>query len=588
MITVKQLQPPPKLFRFEFTLFLCVIITITLSACEWQNGSNGCDSTQPQDQILQVHSTTQINMPAEILLPTDNTANCQDDGQVTTLPANGSVSGEFPSLMYTPQANFSGTDTFSYQIQCDAATTYQIQVDVINGNTGDDAGNSGDNVSGDDSHNNTADNTGEMTDNDGNDSDGYTGEGDWLHTRGNRIVDGNGKTVWLTGANWFGFNAHERVFHGLWSVELETTLKAIAQRGINILRVPISTELLAEWMTGQPPEPIGLNYYANPKLEGLNTLEIFDLTLNLCEKYGLKVMLDVHSAEANNSGHVFPMWYTEGISTETFYKTWEWVADRYKDNDTLIAFDLENEPHGKVNERPRAKWDDTSDPDNWKYVFEQASKRILARNPNVLVLCEGIEVYPMPDVNWNDTNEKAFYGTWWGGNLRGVADYPVDLAGHQNQLVYSPHDYGPAVWPQAWFEGDFTQQSLYNDVWAPNWFFIQESNLAPLLIGEWGGFMDGGDNEKWMVLLRNFIQDNHIHHTFWCINPNSGDTGGLLDHDWITWDEVKYALLKPVLWQNSTGKFVGLDHEIPLGGSGSTTGISLNQYYNNGGTPPNP
>ncbi len=574
MIIVKQFYPPSRHLPSKFLVFLCAILTVTLfSSCEGQNGTDGCGSPQPQDQILQIQGTTQKNTPVEISLPTDNTANCQTEGQVTTFPANGHVSGGFPNLIYTPQANFSGTDSFSYFIQCDVATTYQVQVDIINSDTEDDT------------EVDTNDDTNSDT---GNDSDDYTGEGDWLHTKGNRIVDRNGKTVWLTGANWFGFNAHERVFHGLWSVELEATLKTIAQRGINILRVPISTQLLAEWMTGRPPEPIGLNYYANPKLEGMDTLEIFDLTLQLCEKYGLKVMLDVHSAEANNSGHVFPMWYTQDISTETFYKTWEWVADRYKNNDTLIAFDLENEPHGKVNERPRAKWDDTSDSDNWKHVFEQASKRILAKNPNVLVLCEGIEVYPMEGISWNDTNEKAYYGTWWGGNLRGVADYPIDLANNQDQLVYSPHDYGPAVWPQAWFEGDFTQQSLYKDVWHPNWFFIQESNLAPLLIGEWGGFMDGGDNEKWMILLRDFIKGNHIHHTFWCINPNSGDTGGLLDHDWITWDEAKYALVKPVLWQNAAGKFVGLDHDIPLGGTGSTTGISLNQYYNSGGAPPNP
>ncbi len=88
--------------------------------------------------------------------------------------------------------------------------------------------------------------------------------------------------------------------------------------------------------------------------------------------------------------------------------------------------------------------------------------------------------------------------------------------------------------------------------------------------------MDGGKNQKWMTLLRDYMIANGIHHTFWCINPNSGDTGGLLTYDWKTWDEGKYALLKPALWQ-SEGKFIGLDHEIPLG----TNGISLGEYYGN-------
>ena len=29
---------------------------------------------------------------------------------------------------------------------------------------------------------------------------------DWLHVENAKIVDKNGKEVWLTGVNWFGFN----------------------------------------------------------------------------------------------------------------------------------------------------------------------------------------------------------------------------------------------------------------------------------------------------------------------------------------------------------------------------------------------
>src|SRR5687767_11978991 len=53
---------------------------------------------------------------------------------------------------------------------------------------------------------------------------------DWLHTTGNKIVDEAGNQVWLTGANWFGFNASERVFHGLWSGNITQITKAMADR----------------------------------------------------------------------------------------------------------------------------------------------------------------------------------------------------------------------------------------------------------------------------------------------------------------------------------------------------------------------
>jgi len=76
-------------------------------------------------------------------------------------------------------------------------------------------------------------------------------------------------------------------------------------------------------------------------------------------------------------------------------------------------------------------------------------------------------------------------------------------------------------------------------------------------------------NLKWMTYLRQFISENRINHTFWCFNSNSGDTGSLVLDDFTTWDEEKYESVKEVLWQ-ADGKFVGLDHEIPLGENGIT------------------
>ncbi|MFG3496487.1 cellulase family glycosylhydrolase [Streptomyces sp. NPDC047928] len=408
---------------------------------------------------------------------------------------------------------------------------------------------------------------------------------DWLRTRGNRIVDAAGNEVWLTGTNWFGFNATERVFHGLWSGNITEITRSMAQRGINIVRVPVSTQLLLEWRNGQATVPSAVNAYANPEIAGKTSLEVFDHWLDLCERYGIKVMLDVHSAEADNSGHVHPVWWKGTITPELFYTAWEWVTARYRADDTIVAMDIKNEPHGTASASPRAKWDGSTDQDNFKYACETAGKRVLAVNPNLLVLCEGIEVYPKAGASWTSTAPTDYHSTWWGGNLRGVRAHPVDLGAGNDRLVYSPHDYGPLVFAQPWFTGDWNRTTLERDVWDPNWLYLHKENKAPLLIGEWGGFLDGGPNEKWMKALRDLIVEHRIHQTFWCLNPNSGDTGGLLLNDWKTWDEAKYALLKPALWQHG-GKFVSLDHEVPLGGTGGGTGVSLRDVYGNGGGDP--
>lgn len=394
---------------------------------------------------------------------------------------------------------------------------------------------------------------------------------DWLFTDGNRIVDKDGKRVWLTGVNWFGYNTGTNTFDGLWNSQLEPSVKAIADHGFNLIRVPISAELINQWAAGEYPRANYNNAY-NTALNGMNSLEIFEYFLKLAEENGIKVMPDIHSAETNASGHNVNLWYTSKVTVEDFYSALEWMAERYKDNDTIIAYDLKNEPHGKPFEGDGAAiWNDSNDANNWKHVAEEAAARILAKNPNVLILVEGIEIYPMDlktNSDYHSTNEKDYYFNWWGGNLRGVKDYPIDLGKYQNKLVYSPHDYGPTVYKQPWFEGDYDFDSLMKDCWYDNWFYIHKNNTAPLLIGEWGGFMRE-PNLTWMTYMRQLIKENKLNHTFWCFNANSGDTGGLVLDDFQTWDEEKYAFVKEVLWQED-GKFVGLDHAIPLGANGIT------------------
>lgn len=322
---------------------------------------------------------------------------------------------------------------------------------------------------------------------------------DWLHTDGSKILDKDGKEVWLTGVNWFGYNTGTNTFDGLWNSELVSSVEAIADHGFNLIRVPMSAELINQWSEGEYPKANYNNAY-NEELNSMNSLEIFDYFLKLAEENGLKVMPDIHSAETNASGHTVNLWYTDKVTVKDYYHALEWLADRYKDNDTIVAFDLKNEPHGKPNEGDAAAiWNDSKDANNWKYVAETAASKVLAKNPNVLIMVEGIEIYPKnikKNGDYSSTNSDDYYFNWWGG-------------------------------------------------------FMTEPNLT------------------WMTYMRKLIKDNHVNHTFWCFNANSGDTGGLVKDDFVTWDEEKYDFVKEVLWQEG-GKFVGLDHAIPLGDNGIT------------------
>lgn len=435
---------------------------------------------------------------------------------------------------------------------------------------------------------------------------------DWLHAKGSRLYDKNGNEVWLTGANWFGFNCTECSPHYLWSGDISDLVKSIADRGINVLRLPVSTELLYNWMVGNP-DPIGSvnpnddpSYRFNVDLimeDGsvANSQQLFDVLLKKCKENGIKCFIDIHSPESNNSGHNYGLWYGKSfkgrdgksvtVTTDVWIETLAWTADHYKNDDTLIGFDLKNEPHSTYGGAPvDAIWDGSNAPNNWKQAAEDCANAILEKNPNALILIEGVEGY-------------QGHGAWWGGNLRGVKDYPVMPASGTSQIVYSPHDYGPIVSDQTWFEKNFNTETLLNDYWRDTWAYLVEEDQYPLLIGEWGGkipdtvdekallaadstsLMKIEKNVKWLILLRDYMIEHHVNHTFWCLNDDSGDTGGLWKNEItfsgqtgtnIPWDELKYSLFKPALWQTkTTGKFIGLDHQTPLGANG----ISLNEFY---------
>lgn len=433
---------------------------------------------------------------------------------------------------------------------------------------------------------------------------------DWLHVNENaEIVDMYGNPVWLTGCNWFGYNVTTQCFDGVWSRNMHEMLNEMADHGFNFLRVPMSTQILLQWKNNEPdPYMVKINEWKNPELtvEGIEggkpkySFDIWNMAVEWCRENGIKIMMDIHCATTASNGHQMPLWYDSNYSTDDWLEALSWFAEYYKDDDTILAIDLKNEPHGKNDGQGMAIWDDSTAENNWKYAAERGAAVCLEQNPNLLIMVEGIEVYPKFEngKDWNspavdyahydDPNAQAFHGAWWGGNFRGVRDYPIDLGEHQSQLVYSPHDYGPLVWEQEWFKKDFTTQTLLDDYWYDTWAFLVEEKISPLFMGEWGGFYDDehdptGDNRKWMKLLRDYMIEKRIHHTFWCFNENSGDTGGLLINDFQDWDIPKYEFVKEALWQDENGKFIGLDHKIPLGQSGN--GISLSDYYNGSSNP---
>jgi len=341
-----------------------------------------------------------------------------------------------------------------------------------------------------------------------------------LHASGGKILDARGHEVVLTGVNWFGLETGTFAPHGLWTRNWSQMLDQMAGSGFNTLRLPYSNEL---FLPGS--KPTGIDFGKNPDLAGLSGQQIMDKIVNGATDRGMMVFLDRHRPDAQGQSN---LWYTDHVTEKTWIDDWVMLAKRYRDNPLVIGADLHNEPHGQ------ATWGDGNQATDWRAAAERAGNAVLTANPNWLILVEGVESY-------------QGNGYWWGGNLQGAQAHPVRLA-DQSKLVYSAHDYSPKVWQQSWFSDPKFPANL-PALWDSMWGKLARDNQAPVLLGEFGGRSVGGDAEGvWQHSLMRYLKDRKISYTYWCWNPDSGDTGGVLADDWTTVHQDKLALLRTHQW----------------------------------------
>lgn len=342
----------------------------------------------------------------------------------------------------------------------------------------------------------------------------------YFQTSGSRIIDAQGQEVHFNGINWFGFETSNFAPHGLWQRSMDDMLDQVKEKGYNLLRIPFCNEMLNPDVMAR-----GIDFYKNPDLQGLTPIEILDTLISKARERDMKVFLDRHRPTSSGQSE---LWYTSTLSEERWINDWQMLAQRYLGDDTVIGADLHNEPHGT------ASWGTGNLATDWRLAAERAGNAILRVNPHWLIIVEGVE--------GNVKGDSTTY--WWGGNLSGVKNYPVRLS-IPNHVVYSPHDYGPGVFWQKWFS-DPTFPNNLDSIWNKYWSYIQKENLAPVLIGEFGGFNATLTTTEgiWQNKLIDYIAENNIYWTYWCLNPNSGDTGGLLKDDWVSWDDTKQEMLE--------------------------------------------
>ncbi len=336
----------------------------------------------------------------------------------------------------------------------------------------------------------------------------------------------------LTGVNWFGFETHNYVVHGLWSRDYKDMMDQIKSLGYNVIRLPFSNEVLN---SGVRPNSIDFSSGKNADLQGLTSIEVMDKIISYANTIGLKIILDNHRSNAGASAQENGLWYTDQYPESRWISDWQMLANRYKSYSNVIGADLRNEPHDS------ACWGCGDPKLDWRLAAEKAGNAILAINPNWYIFVEGVECYGPGGLT--DPYTPGVECTWWGGNLMGARDYPVRL-NVSNRLVYSPHDYPASVYPQPWFSDPNYPNNL-PAVWDKYWGFLKGS--CPILIGEFGTRYETTSDRQWLQTLVSYIKTHNLDWTFWSWNPNSGDTGGILNDDWMTVNQAKHSLLSTIL-----------------------------------------
>jgi len=290
-----------------------------------------------------------------------------------------------------------------------------------------------------------------------------------LSTNGNQIVDQNGDPVRLFSVG---------VLAG-WPFEAAR----VADAGFNTIRV--------QWSNRSLPDRL-------PELDHI---------VASARRLGLRVILDDHFNEGQNgpcwAQQANGLWYDKGgatddtdgchtrgiVSDAKFIADWETVARHFRGVETVIGYDLWNEPlayDGMSTWEPASR----NPTHNIRWMYERVGNAILTIDPDKLIICAG----PMQDHNtFADRNWPA---PW--GDLSMAGRFPVNLI-VAHKLVYTVHDYPAEI-------GGFQPDNGPMKVAGMNraWGYLVRENIAPVWIGEMASNMMFANDTLWASTLSDY------------------------------------------------------------------------------------
>lgn len=318
-------------------------------------------------------------------------------------------------------------------------------------------------------------------------------------SRDHKLLFQNKTEFLLKGVNYSGFETDCRAPHGLWAHDLDFYMDFIAHNEFNAIRLPLSYEL--SWNLDSPPNPECVHAQTDACSATAGSLLecVFDKAL----ARNIFIVVDFHTIGSIITEHPYG-----NLTRNEFVEAWDRLLDRVMHYPNLMGIDIKNEPHGSTT------WDE------WGGIVNDFMHHVHERYPDYrgVFFVEGIQ---------DDDS-------CWGGSFEGLTNQ-LDLSRHN--IVFSPHTYGVSVL------GDIAIG--YGDDEFYKWFgFLKQRFDNVVILGEAGGFFTGEDM-NWHFRYASYLKTLHQTSTFyWSLNPNSGDTRGILNDDWTTYNVAKLKFLK--------------------------------------------
>ena len=378
----------------------------------------------------------------------------------------------------------------------------------------------------------------------------------FLKTDGTRIVNDKGENILLRGMGLGGWMLQEGYMLG---INKEGQQYRIRQRIGELVGKDKTGEFYREWLANHTTKtdidslaswgfnsvrlPMHYNLYTLPveeeKVAGRQTwinkgFEMTDALVSWCKANKIYLILDLHAAPGGqgNDNNISdrdpskPSLWDSRANQEKTIALWKKLAERYKNETTIIAYDIINEPNWGFEDAEDKNGLKEKKNEPLEKLMREITAAIREVDKNHIVIIEG---------------------NGWGNNYSGILDDGI----WDNNMVLSFHKY--------WNFND--QASIANII------KLRDQHNVPVWLGE-----TGENSNTWFTQAIHLLESNNIGWAWWPLKKLGHNNPLQVKRDEDYAKIVNY-------WNNATKKPLQVDYYRAMMNFARNTNISKNIFH---------